>query len=263
MNNENMQKKRILRILLVSSQSSLSSLRSIRSALLVFLLIFTIIAITPLFISQDVDNNNNNIVNAQKQNNTLPALLLGNSNSSNNATIVNNDNADETTTTTTTTTTTLPPSISLPLSRGYVNGKIGYFIATDVSDNQTAIEISNNQRFKVNFAPSLALIPESSRQQGYEFLNGVKGQGAFGFQLPIASKLPADKDYSPIVQLNFVKWNNNNNSTNSDNAVNNIRELKSVTEIMAAQKSNELTITRTNILINSPAVSTSRYFTTK
>jgi hypothetical protein len=262
MNNENKQKKRILTILLVSSQSSLSSLRSIRSALLLYLLIFTIIAITPFFISQDVDNNNNNIVNAQKQNDTLPALLLGDSNSSNNAAIVNNDNTDKTTTTTIST-TTVPPSISLPLSRGYVNGKIGYFIATDVSDNQTAIEISNNQRFKVNFAPSLALIPESSRQQGYEFLNGVKGQGAFGFQLPIASKLPVDKDYSPIVQLNFVKWNNNNNSTNSDNAVNNIRELKSVTEIMAAQKSNELTITRTNILINSPAVSTSRYFTTK
>jgi hypothetical protein len=262
MNNENKQKKRILRKLLVSSQSSLSSLQSIRSALLVYLLIFTIIAITHFFISQDVDNNNNNIVNAQKQNDTLPALLLGDSNSSNNAAIVNHDNTDKTTTTTIST-TTVPPSISLPLSRGYVNGKIGYFIATDVSDNQTAIEISNNQRFKVNFAPSLALIPESSRQQGYEFLNGVKGQGAFGFQLPIASKLPVDKDYSPIVQLNFVKWNNNNNSTNSDNAVNNIRELKSVTEIMAAQKSNELTITRTNILINSPAVSTSRYFTTK
>jgi hypothetical protein len=252
MNNENKQKKRILTILLVSSQSSLSSLRSIRSALLVFLLIFTIIAITPFFISQDVDNNNNNIVNAQKQNDTLPASLLGDSNSSNNAAIVNNDNTGKTTSiTTTTTTTAVPTSISLPLSRGYVNGKIGYFIATDVSDNQTAIEISNNQRFKVNFAPSLALIPESSRQQGYEFLNGVKGQGAFGFQLPIASKLPVDKDYSPIVQLNFVKWN----------AVNNIRELKSVTEIIAAQKSNELTITRTNILINSPAVSTSRYLT--
>jgi len=107
----------------------------------------------------------------------------------------------------------------LPLSRGYVNGKIAYFIATDASDNSTALEISRNLKYKVNFSPSLALIPESSRQQGYEFLNGVRGQGAFGFQLPVASKLPGDKDYSPIVQLNFVKWNSN--ITNSDNAYSN------------------------------------------
>jgi hypothetical protein len=147
----------------------------------------------------------------------------------------------------------IPASISLPLSRGYVNGKLAYFIATDASDNSTALEISRNLRFKVNFSPSLALIPESSRQQGYEFLNGVKGQGAFGFQLPVASKLPTDKDYTPIVQLNFVKWNYNNTSKN--HITNTVRELKSVSEIMAAQRDNELSITRTNILINSPAVS--------
>lgn len=145
----------------------------------------------------------------------------------------------------------------MPLSRGYVNGKIAYFIATDASDNSTALEISRNLKYKVNFSPSLALIPESSRQQGYEFLNGVRGQGAFGFQLPVASKLPGDKDYSPIVQLNFVKWNSN--ITNSDNAYSNRTsntaiELRSVGEIIDAHNNNELTITKTNILINSPAV---------
>jgi hypothetical protein len=203
---------------------------------------------------QNGDNNNNdNIVNAQKQNNTLLASLSSNSSSIDSITTNNNNHKI-----TTTSAAAVPTSISLPLSRGYVNGKLAYFIATDVSDNQTAIEISNNLRFKVNFAPSLALIPKSSCQQGYEFLNGVRGQGAFGFQLPVASKLPVDKDYSPIVQLNFVKWNDN--STISDNAANNntsvrVRELKSVSEIMAAQKSNELTITRTSILINSPAIS--------
>ena len=79
---------------------------------------------------------------------------------------------------------------------------------------------------------------------------------AFNYQLQVNYRI--DKGYSPIVQLNFVKWNNN--STNSDNAANNntsitLRELKSPTEIIAAQKNNELTITRTNILINSPAIS--------
>jgi hypothetical protein len=61
--------------------------------------------------------------------------------------------------------------------------------------------------------------------------------------------LPEDKDYSPIVQLNFVEWNNNNNNNNAT-----ARELKSVEEIIAAQRDDELEITKTNILINSPAV---------
>jgi len=143
-----------------------------------------------------------------------------------------------------TSTTTLLSSISIPLSKGYVNGKISLFIATDASDNQTAASIADNLGYKINFAPSLVLIPESARQQGYEFVNGVKGEGAFGFQLPVASALPGDKGYSPIFQLNFVKWN--------DNAT--ARELRSAEEIMTAKSNGELQVTRTNILINSPVV---------
>ena len=151
------------------------------------------------------------------------------------------------TTTRTTITNTTRSSISFPLSKGYVNGKIAFFIATDVSDNQTAASITKNLGYKVNFAPSLALIPQSGRQQGYEFINGITGEGAFGFQVPVASALPGDKDYSPIVQLNLVKWKNNNSTTP--------RELKSSEEIMTAQSNGELEITKTNIIINSPSVS--------
>src|SRR5919197_1709504 len=143
------------------------------------------------------------------------------------------------------TTTVSSSSISIPSSKGYVNGKIAFFIATDVSDNQTAASITKNLGYKVNFAPSLALIPESALQQGYEFVNGIKGEGAFGFQIPVASALPGDKGYSPIVQLNFVKWNNNATA----------KELKSAEQIMAAKSNGELEITKTNIFINSTPVS--------
>ena len=145
---------------------------------------------------------------------------------------------------------TLPPtsntgnSISFPLSKGYVNGNIAYFIATDASDNQTSASITENLGYKINYAPSLSFVPKSAQQQGYEFLNGIKGEGAFGFQLGVASVLPKDKGYSPIVQLNFVKWN--------DNAT--ARELKSAQDILNAQSNGELEITKTDILINSPAV---------
>jgi hypothetical protein len=221
-------------------------------------LILTIISILPLTISHTVDNDNNKVAHAQNQNSVFDASLSTNTGHTN---IIPSNNTNYTGNF-----PAIPASISLPLSRGYVNGKLAYFIATDASDNSTALEISRNLKFKVNFSPSLALIPESSRQQGYEFLNGVSGQGAFGFQLPVASKLPGDKDYSPIVQLNFVKWNyndkNNNpssNDTTKNPITNTVRELKSVSEIVAAQRNNELSITRTNILINSPAVSVIPY----
>ena len=126
-------------------------------------------------------------------------------------------------------TTVSPTTISFPLSKGYVNGKIAFFIATDSSDNQTASSISDNLGHIVNFAPVLVLIPELVRQQGYEFVNGIIGEGPFGFQLPVATAFPGDESYSPIVQLNFVEWH--------DNAI--PRELKSAKEILSAQTNGE------------------------
>jgi hypothetical protein len=189
-------------------------------------LLITILIIMPYMVQQNsiaqVQNNNNNI-------------------SSSSSTIPTNNTIN---------TKNTPNSISLFLAKGYVNGKIAFFIATDASDNQTAASITKNPGFKVNFAPALALSLESTRQQGYEFINGVRGEGSFGFQLPVASALPGDKNYTPLVQLNFVKWNSNSSFTSAVT----VRELKSVDEIMAAQKNGELTIAKTNIVINSPAV---------
>jgi hypothetical protein len=136
-------------------------------------------------------------------------------------------------------------SISIPLSKGYVHGKTAFFIATDASDNQVAESITNNTGFKVNFAPDLALTPDSARQQGYDFVNGIKTSGSpMGFQLGIASALPGEKGYSPLYQINFVKWNANATP----------RVLKSVAELMNAQKNRELDISKTNIVINSPSI---------
>ena len=200
---------------------------SIVTTIAIFLLI-TILIIIMLYMVQQ-----NSIAQVQNNNNI--------SSSSSSSTITTNNTIN---------TKNTPNSISLFLAKGYVNGKIAFFIATDASDNQTAASITKNPGFKVNFAPALALSLESTRQQGYEFINGVRGEGSFGFQLPIASALPGDKNYTPLVQLNFVKWNSNSSFTSTIS----VRELKSVDEIMAAQKNGELTIAKTNIVINSPAV---------
>jgi len=132
--------------------------------------------------------------------------------------------------------------VNMPLSKGYVDGKIHYFLATDASDNKIAASITNSTGFKVNFAPTLAMMPVSARGQGYDFLNGVKGDGSFGFQTPVANAVPGDKNYSPLVQLNLVKWNSGAKPV----------VLTSVNEIINAQKS--VSIINTNVIINSPVV---------
>ncbi len=134
--------------------------------------------------------------------------------------------------------------ISIHLSKGYADGKLAFFIATDSSDNNTATSISSSFGHKINFAPLLSTIPKLYIQQGYDFLNGLKGEGHFGSQLPIASALPGDKYYSPLVQLNFIKWNKNAD----------VRLLKSSKEVEQFAKNGDLQIIKTNIIINSPAV---------
>lgn len=133
---------------------------------------------------------------------------------------------------------------SFNLSNGYVNGDIKSFITTDASDNQTAASITESLGQEINFAPLLASLPDSYLQQGYDFVNGIEGNGSFGFQIPVASAIPGEKDYSPLVQLNFVKWNDDADA----------RILKSSEEIEQAQRNGEIQIMKTSIVINSPAI---------
>jgi hypothetical protein len=132
---------------------------------------------------------------------------------------------------------------SFNLSKGYVHGKIALFLATDSSDNQTSVSIDASGH-KINYAPLLSSISSSSLQQGYDFLNGIKGEGSFGFQLPVSSALPGEKNYSPLVHLNFIKWNENFIP----------RLLVSSEEIEQAYLIGEIQIIRTNIIINSPVI---------
>ena len=144
------------------------------------------------------------------------------------------------------TTAGAPATVSIPLSKGFVDGEVAYFIATDASDSQIVSSVSNTTNFKINYAPVLADTNQSSRQQGYVFINGLKGEGPTGSQMSVASALPEDEGYSPLFEINYVKWDLN--------ATKNIRVLKSVDEIKAAEGNGELTITKSNIVINSPAI---------
>ena len=52
-------------------------------------------------------------------------------------------------------------SINIPISKGYIDGNLAYFIATDASDKKATSSITNNTGFSVNYAPILNNIPES------------------------------------------------------------------------------------------------------
>jgi hypothetical protein len=139
-------------------------------------------------------------------------------------------------------------NVSIPESTGFIDGKVAYFIATDASTQEVASSVSNTTGFKVNYAPTLANTSESTRQQGFVFLNGFSGDegGPLGSQLSVASAVPGDPDYSPLFDINYVQWNTNNTSD--------IRILKSADEIFEAQENGELTIAQSNVVINSPAI---------
>jgi Na+-transporting NADH:ubiquinone oxidoreductase subunit NqrC len=87
-------------------------------------------------------------------------------------------------------------SIDIPISKGYIDGNIAYFVATDASDKHAVSSITNNTGFPINYAPLLNNISESIRGQGYVFLNGMQGEAPGGFQLPVANAAPGDKDQS-------------------------------------------------------------------
>lgn len=82
-------------------------------------------------------------------------------------------------------TTTSTDSISVLVSKGYVNGNISFFISTDASVKEVAFSVTNATDFHINYAPSLANTSESSLQQGYVFTNGIEERVKqdFNFQL--------------------------------------------------------------------------------
>ncbi len=134
--------------------------------------------------------------------------------------------------------------IDIPLAKGYENGNEIFFIATDASDEKIAQQATKLLGFKVNFAPLLSQTSESALSQAYAFTNGVPGKGPFGFQIPVLSAKPGDANYSPLLQVNTVTWKDSSS----------VKELKSVQEIMTAENNGSLTVNKTGIVVNHPAI---------
>jgi hypothetical protein len=134
--------------------------------------------------------------------------------------------------------------VTLPLTRGFVNGFEVFYISTEASDKGLADHLTNFTHSRVTFAPALKNAPPQSLANIYVFQNGIKGIGPLGFQPNVADSQPGDPGYSPLWRINNVEWKQGVTP----------KELKSETDILSAQKNRELTISSSDAIVNCPFV---------
>ncbi len=137
-----------------------------------------------------------------------------------------------------------PVKAELPVDKAYANGKEIYFVHTEVSDADSAKKMTDMFKSPVLFVPSLTQVQESALANVYFFSNGLKGAGALGFQMSVFDNPPGTDGYTPLRRGNVVTWVD----------VSQARELKSSTDILAAEKAGELKITRLATVTNMPFI---------
>lgn len=138
-------------------------------------------------------------------------------------------------------------AIDIPMQKGYENGSEIYFVAFDASDNNLALQITNNSNdFPVHYTKLLTQTPSEATEESYIFTNGIPGEGHLGYQPTIVESKPGDSAYSPLKHVNLVEWKTPSSA----------RELKSVEELTDAQSAGEIMVNSTSakFVINSPAI---------
>ena len=131
---------------------------------------------------------------------------------------------------------------NIPAGRAYAEGKEIYFSHTEASDPDIAQKLTNMMKSPVLYVPSLGKAPEEMLANVYVFENGVTGKGPLGFQPDVFDNPPGTESYSPLRQLILVHWQDGSK----------VRELKSVTDILPAETSGELTTQKSGVVVNMP-----------
>jgi len=137
-----------------------------------------------------------------------------------------------------------PTGSGVPSVNGYMEGQEIRFIQTEASDPQIAQHRSTAMRTPMLVVPALAQVPEAALANVYVFTNGTRGGGPFGFQLDVFDGQPGTDGYRPLRAVNLVTW------LNAASA----RELRSVTEVRAAESGREVSIVRPGVVVNMPLV---------
>lgn len=132
-----------------------------------------------------------------------------------------------------------------PPVAAYYDGERIFFAHTETSDPQTSDMLTGMMGSPVVTVPELAQTPEQLLGPVYVFTNGVTPdgpRGPLGFQPDIFDNAPGDPGYTPLRQLSKVTW-----SGEAEPQV-----LTSAEQIDRAVDMGELTIQRTDVVINAP-----------
>ena len=129
-----------------------------------------------------------------------------------------------------------------PPVRGFGDGGELFFIHSEASDPKIAEMLSLMMGSPVITVPALAQAPEAMLADVYVFKNGLKGMGPLGFQPDIFDRLPGSEGYRPLRRLHLVTWK----------AGASPREFTSVEALMEAKSRGELTLERTDVVVNMP-----------
>jgi len=135
---------------------------------------------------------------------------------------------------------------TIPMHKGWFDGKPVYYIITDSSDKKHADDISKTQKWKVELAPPLAKTPKASLDAVYVFTNGKKGSGIHGFQDEVFTSTPAQTEkYTAIRSHIHVTWKDASKAT----------VLDSVKKIQDAEKKGLVTLqTLDKVVLNMPQI---------
>ncbi len=135
--------------------------------------------------------------------------------------------------------------VDIPLMKGYHNGEELFFIATESSDKAHADLLTQKDDWKVVEAPLLTKSPKSALSNVYMFTNGDGGLGTMGQQPDVFDNTPTQtNDYSPLRKIIHVTW--------IDESI--AKELKSVDEIMIVQTAGDVTLQKTDTVMNYPMI---------
>ena len=130
-----------------------------------------------------------------------------------------------------------------PLVMGFYEGGEVLFIHTEASDPDVVTMLTEMMGGPlVVLTPELAQAPPALLANVYVFTNGIDGHGPFGFQADIFDAVPGDEGYRPLRAVNLVAWKEGAEA----------RELRSVSDLKAAEEKGEVAITRPGIVVNMP-----------
>jgi len=139
--------------------------------------------------------------------------------------------------------------MTMPMIDGYYNGEKVFFVHTEVSDSDMAQMMSTMINFPTLHVSDLKNTPQSEMSKVYVFTNGIAGSGPYGggpfmFQIDVFDSIPGQMGYSQFRVPHLVTWNENSTP----------RLLISVDEILEADANGEVSIEKTDLVVNAPMV---------